>query len=92
MNRYYVYIVTDEHREALETGTAGSLSVRLHELSNEIQHNCKYLLYWELHEDPVLAILREREIKKLSRKKKKELIDKSNAQWQFLNETITVYQ
>jgi putative endonuclease len=92
MNKYYTYIVTDNDKAQLETGATGSLSMKLQDMEQEtpsdINPVCKYILYWEEHEDAVQAIMREKELKKLSRKKKENLINKSNPEWRFLNEEI----
>lgn len=89
---YYVYITTDENKIELETGLAGALSIGLQQLESKADVSegaiCKYLLYWEGYEDALQAITREKKLKKLSKKKKVELINKHNPEWRFLNEEI----
>jgi putative endonuclease len=93
MDNYYVYIVTNKNRETLETGLSGALSIRLRELESELteknnEKHCVHLLYWESYENPTEAMTRSKDIKKMSKKKKIELINSNNPQWLFLNERI----
>jgi len=89
---YYVYIITDKDKMELETGLAGVLSISLQQLESKPETDggniCKYLLYWEGYEDALKAITREKKLKKLSKKKKIELINKANPEWRFLNEAV----
>lgn len=91
MDRYYVYIVTDKNKKKLETGLSGALSIRLRELElNEKNHSsfCTFLIYWESYGDAAKAMSRNEEVKKMSKKKKTELINSTNPQWLFLNDDI----
>jgi putative endonuclease len=95
INTYYVYIVTDREKKALETGVAGALNIRLSRLAlnaytamAEAQPYCMYLLYWEKYTDVQEAMVREEKIKKMTRSKKDELISASNPEWRFLNEEV----
>jgi putative endonuclease len=90
---YYVYILTNITKRVLYTGVTNNLKLRL------IQHRknkgnpktfaggyfCFYLLYYEIFQYPLDAIGREKEIKKLSRERKIELIKKKNKRMDFLN-------
>jgi putative endonuclease len=91
---YYFYIVTDKNRISIETGTAGDLSIRLRELEEKVdsiadnEPKCLHLVYWESFSSVKEAMEREKEVKKWTDKKKKELLDIVNPGWQFLNEEI----
>lgn len=89
---YYVYIITDESRTRLETGLAGVLSIGIRQLETKFadspQGVCKYLVFWEKYDDALAALVREKKLKKLSRKKKIDMINKTNPEWLFLNEEI----
>ena len=52
------------------------------------KYSCNFLVFYEIHEDMELAILREKQIKGGSRKKKLELIEKMNLNWQDLYDNI----
>ncbi len=95
---YYVYITTNKEKQILETGTTGDLMERLHQLENGLYYltktaarkDCYHLVYWESYMDATDAVAREKEIKKLPIKKKKELIETLNPHWQPLNDEIRV--
>jgi len=54
--------------------------------------NCKYLVFYEHYSDVNLAISREKQIKKWSRKKKEGLINKLNPEWNFFNEGLVAIE
>ena len=91
---YYVYIVTNENRTTLYTGVTSNIQRRLSQHYQDSimgkrtfagRYNCYYLIYIESFESIDSAILREKEIKKWSRKKKEQLISMFNPNWSFLN-------
>jgi putative endonuclease len=98
INIYYVYIVTDKDKTTLETGVAGALNVRLNKLEHHADNNtadgakpyCMYLVYWEEFTNADEAIAREKKIKKMSKSKKEELVERTNLKWRFLNEDFNV--
>ena len=45
------------------------------------RYGCKYLVYYEIHEEMISAIAREKQLKAGSRKKKLTLIERINPQW-----------
>ena len=52
------------------------------------RYKCKYLVYYEKYDDVIMAISREKIIKKWGKEKKIVLITISNPNWFFLNESI----
>ena len=89
---YYVYIITNRNRTVLYTGVTNNLQIRLHQhlskynpKSFSARYNLGYLLYYEKFTWIQEAILREKEIKNLTRMKKLELIRGSNPALDFLN-------
>ncbi|HAU1404132.1 TPA: GIY-YIG nuclease family protein, partial [Legionella pneumophila] len=52
------------------------------------EHGCKFLVYYELIEDMISAIAREKQLKGESRKKKLALIEKLNPYWEDLYEKL----
>ncbi|MCZ4747052.1 GIY-YIG nuclease family protein [Legionella pneumophila] len=52
------------------------------------EHGCNFLVYYELIEDMISAIAREKQLKGGSRKKKLALIEKLNPYWEDLYEKL----
>jgi len=52
------------------------------------RHGCKLLVWYELHSTMEYAILREKQIKGGSRKRKLALIEEANPRWRDLFEEI----
>ena len=87
-DNYYLYIVTNKHKNVLYIGMTNSLRRRLFEHKNEPKgfvkrYNCHFLLYFEIFKTPSEAILREKEIKRWSRIKKDNLIKVYNPDLEF---------
>ncbi len=82
-----VYIVTNQQNGTLYTGVTSNLIKRVYEHKNGLidgftkNHDCKKLVYYEIHETMESAIAREKQIKKYARKKKLKLIEAVNLQW-----------
>jgi putative endonuclease len=97
MTGFHVYIVTNPKKSVLYTGMTNNLEYRIIEHYKERgkietfagRYFCYCLLYYEFHNSAIGAIAREKEIKKLSRKLKEELIDSLNPDRLFLNNEIT---
>ncbi|MGH7495767.1 MAG: GIY-YIG nuclease family protein [bacterium] len=88
---YYVYITTNPGKTAFYTGVTNDLKRRLQQHYQNRgkretfagRYYCYKLVYFETYSDINLAIQREKEIKDLSRKKKKALIVSMNPKWNF---------
>lgn len=96
-HNYFVYVTTNSYKRVLYTGVNNDLKRRMHEHyldstgSKEYfagKYNCYHLIYFERFQYIEHAIEREKEIKGWSRKKKIDLINTLNPEWEFLNETI----
>jgi len=81
----------------LYVGVKNDLQTRLEQHWEEAQekrksfvgrYNCFHLIYWERYDDPTSAIDREKQLKKWSRVKKENLINKANPHWYFLDHEI----
>ena len=89
-HRYYVYILTNPHRTVLYTGVTNDLARRLREHREgrgsgfTRRYNTDRLVYVEAHRYIGDAIAREKQIKAGSRKKKLDLINESNPEWDDL--------
>jgi putative endonuclease len=91
-NQYFVYILTNKNNTVFYTGVTNDLQRRVieHRSGNGSSFTKKYkigkLVYYETGDDILSAIRREKAIKGGSRKKKIELINSLNPQWEDLYE------
>jgi len=78
----------------LYVGITNDLIRRVYEHKNKLvdgfteKYNVDKLVYYELFNDPINAITREKQLKGYSRKKKVELITSFNPEWEDLYETL----
>lgn len=92
--RYFVYIISNFRRTVLYTGVTDNLIKRVWQHKNNLvkgfsqRYYLHDLLYYEVFNDPNLAIEREKQIKGWIRKKKDELIMKFNPKLRDLYEDI----
>jgi putative endonuclease len=88
--QYYVYIMTNFHNTVLYTGVTNDLYRRVmeHKSGKGGVFTKKYLLqklvYYEFGDNASIAIMREKQIKGGSRKKKEDLIHSMNPDWKDL--------
>ena len=88
--QYCVYIMSNVHNTVLFTGVTNSLARRVLEHKSGTgskfvkKYNVTKLVYFECGEDVSSAILREKQIKAGSRKKKIELVNSMNPEWKDL--------
>ena len=86
--------MANDRNGTLYTGVTSNLSQRIYEHKNEVnegftsKYGCKLLVYYEVHENMISAIAREKQIKSGSRKKKLALIEGMNPYWRDLCEEI----
>jgi len=96
---YYTYIITNSSKSTLYVGMTNSLPARIFEhAQNEGnsktfagRYRCYYLLWYEEYKYVNKAINREKQIKRWSRKKKLELIRRTNSDLRFLNKELGLY-
>lgn len=92
--QYYVYIMTNRTNQVLYTGVTNDLKRRVYEHKNKLykgfteKYHIDKLVYFEVGEDIEGAILREKEIKGGSRKKKIEMVNSFNEEWRDLYEEL----
>ncbi len=78
----------------LYIGVTSNLQKRVYEHKNAVidgfsnKYNCKLLVFYEVHSTMESAIIREKQLKNYSRKKKLNLIEKVNSEWEDLYEFI----
>ena len=91
---YCVYIMTNKNNTTLYTGIQSILQRRVHEhktgVGSKFTHRYKIskLVYYEITNDVKAAIKREKQIIAGSRKKKFDLINSINLEWQDLSEDL----
>ena len=85
--QYYVYIMTNKRNTVLYTGITNNIERRTYEHKEKLvegftkKYNVDKLVYGEEFSDVKEAILREKQIKAGSRKKKMDLIKKVNPEF-----------
>jgi predicted GIY-YIG superfamily endonuclease len=90
MKQPAVYIAASERNGTLYTGVTSNLPQRAYQHREGLipgftkRYGCKLLVWYEMHETMESAILREKQIKAGSRKKKLALIESLNPTWRDL--------
>jgi len=88
----YTYIITNKNNTTLYTGVTSDLNNRIYQHKNHLiegfskKYNLEKLVYYEIFNDIRDAINREKQIKAGSRKKKEQLINSINPDWNDLSE------
>ena len=89
-----VYIMANRRNGTLYTGVTSDLTQRSWQHREGAgagftkRYGCKLLVWYEWHDDIELAILREKQIKAGSRKRKLALIEAFNPTWRDLYDDI----
>ena len=93
--QYYVYILSNNHKNVIYTGVTNDLIRRVYEHKNHLdkgsftsRYNVENLVYYEITTDVDSAIAREKLIKGWNRKRKEKLIEARNPNWNDLYENI----
>lgn len=83
--------MTNKNRTTLYIGVTNNLCRRISEHKNHLskdsfthRYNLEYCIYFEVYPSFMLAINREKELKKWNRQKKESLINKLNPEWDVL--------
>ena len=90
----YIYILTNGSHKVLYTGITSDLVKRIYEHKNKFvegftkKYNLYKLVYYEVFDDIVNAIAREKQIKGWLRSKKVALIESFNPRWKDLYSSI----
>jgi putative endonuclease len=89
-NQYYVYIMTNKYNTAIYTAVTNDLKRRVYDHKQgqggafTSRYNVTKLVSYEFTRDVSAAIAREKQIKGGSRKKKSDLVESVNPEWQDL--------
>jgi putative endonuclease len=90
----YVYIMANKYNTVLYTGVTSDIKGRVYQHKQHIiegftkKYKINKLVYYEIAENIEAAIMREKQIKAGSRKKKIQLIINMNPEWRDLCEEI----
>ena len=90
----YVYIMANDRNGTLYVGVTSDLPRRVYEHKNSImkgftsKYQLNKLVYYEVFDDELTAIQREKNLKKYNRNWKKDLIESQNPEWADLYEKI----
>ena len=91
---YCIYILTNKSNQVLYTGVTNDLARRVDEHKQKLvagftkKYNVDKLVYYEVAENPLSAIEREKQIKAGSRAAKIQLIERMNPSWADLADTL----
>ncbi|QKI89759.1 GIY-YIG nuclease family protein [Thiomicrorhabdus xiamenensis] len=94
MKQGFVYIMTNQKNGTLYIGVTSNLVQRVHQHKNHLvegftkRYGLDNLVYYEQFADIRTAIEREKQLKAGSRKKKIQLIELINPEWNDLYESI----
>jgi putative endonuclease len=92
---FYVYLLVSGKHGTLYLGVTRDLVRRIHEHKTKAKpgfssrYNVDRLVWFEVYDDPISAITREKEIKKWRRDWKIRLIEEDNPDWSDLYLRIT---
>ena len=94
MRQPALYIMGNKPKETLYTGVTNNLKKRVWEhRENQVEgftqrYAVHQLVYYELHEEMIEAIVREKRLKKWNRAWKIRLIQEKNPEWNDLYESL----
>ena len=94
MKSGYVYLLTSNKNSVIYTGVTNDLQKRVYEHRQDLvkgftaKYNVHKLVYYEVFENITDAIIREKQIKGGSRKKKVDLIKNFNPEFKDLYEEL----
>jgi len=93
--QYYIYILATRDNGTIYTGVTNDLQRRVYEHKNSLdkksftsRYHVTKLVYYECTNDVYSAIEREKQIKGWNRKRKNELIESKNQNWNDLYDSI----
>ena|SRR3989338_1998510 len=90
----YIYILANKSNSVIYTGVTSDLVKRIYQHKQRLlegfskRYNLHKLVYYEMHDSINNAIVREKQIKGLLRRKKEALIESMNPGWRDLYETL----
>ena len=94
MKTMYVYIMTGKSNSTFYVGVTSDLVRRVWEHKNKLydgftaRYNLNKLVYYEVYDDELTAIEREKDLKKFYKKTKRIMIESQNKYYDDLYETL----
>jgi putative endonuclease len=91
---YFVYIIASRKDGAIYIGVSNDIVRRIFEHRNKVvpgfasKYNITRLVWFEMYDDAISAISREKQLKKWKRSWKIQLIEAENPQWNDLYDSI----
>ena len=91
---YYIYMLANSENGTLYVGVTNNLTRRIYEHKNKLidgfskKYDLTKLVYYEAFDSIEDAIVREKQIKGGSRKRKLQLINNFNKEWRDLYDNI----
>jgi len=93
MKQYYVYLLANKNKTVIYVGVTSNLVKRVYQHKTKryknsfsARYNCNRLMYYEVFTDIRVAIQREKQLKAGNRKRKEQLINQQNPDWNDLAE------
>jgi len=92
-----IYFLTNKNNTIIYTGVTSNLTKRIYQHKSKTykgftsKYNCDKLVYFEEFQSMDEAITREKQIKAGNRKRKEELINKENPEWNDLSDGWLFY-
>ena len=93
--QYYIYILASKRNGTLYIGVTNDLIKRIYQHKNDLvegftkKYQVHQLVYYEVGEDALQAIAREKQLKRWKRQWKLELIEMTNPDWEDLYPRLT---
>ncbi len=97
MNKSYVYFLSNKNNSVIYIGVTSDLLKRVYQYKTKAykgftsKYNCDKLIYFEELLDINQAISREKQLKSGNRKRKEDLINLNNPEWNDLSEGWLFY-
>ena len=92
---YYVYILTNAHKNLIYVGVTNDLIRRVYEHKHHLdadsytaKYNIDQLVYFETTSDVYSAISREKQLKGWNRARKNKLVERKNPGWADIYESL----
>ena len=92
MKQNAVYFMTNKNNTVVYIGVTSELVRRVYQHKTKTfkgfttKYNCDKLVYFEVYSNVNEAIIREKQLKKGTRKKKNDLINIENSEWKDLSD------
>ena len=97
MKSSYIYFLTNKNKTVIYIGVTSDLLKRIYQHKTKAfkgfssRYNCDILIYFEEFTDINQAILREKQLKSGSRKRKENLVNTMNPEWKDLSDGWLFY-